>query len=311
MHPASPELREIVVPASISNLGPGFDALSVAVNLYLRLRVTEIRPDAPNTLEFEFDGRPPTGENRIATAFHLAKDRFDLADLPGVRVRVSCDIPIRGGLGSSAAATIAGLRLFEQLTAPRPATDWLGIATEIEGHPDNAAAALLGGLTLSCQFVDGRVHAWSWPWPAEVSFVTITPDVEVETARARQALAPTIPLRDAVFNLQRALLLVRALDTGHYDLLREALHDRWHQPVRQTFVPGLEAALALRDPAIAGVCLSGSGPTVAALTVGRADQAARALAAAYDRLGLRHTIRRLSAQPPEVPADAHHIEGVV
>jgi homoserine kinase len=303
--PPSSRPRDIVVPGSVSNLGPAFDALSVAVNVYLRLRILEVRPEAPGTLEVEFGGAPPPGENRIAVAFRRAAER-DPTPVPGVRVRAHSDIPVRAGLGSSAAATVAGLRLYAALAGmAAPAAipryrddDLLAIATAIEGHPDNAAAALLGGLTVSCQREDGRVLARAWRWPVEVRFVVATPRAELETTIARQMLPSSIPLADAVYNLQRALLLMRALDSGRYDDLREAVRDCWHQPARQASVPGLAEALALDHPAILGVFLSGAGPSIAALTAGGEAQAAELLGGIYTRLGLPYTIRALSAHQP-------------
>jgi homoserine kinase len=294
----SSALPDISVPGSVSNLGPGFDALSVAVQVYLKVKVVEVHRDMPDKLEFHFVGGPPlVGENRIEKAFLLARDRFE-GRTPGLSVEVRTEIPMRAGLGSSAAATIAGLRLYESFTSPRRPTDWLALACEIEGHPDNAAAALLGGLTLSCQFRDGRVDARAWAWPDDLRLVVATPQAELETAAARRILPPEISLRDAVFNLQRALLLVRALETGQYDDLKEALGDRWHQPTRQTFVPGLAEALALDHPSVLGVCLSGSGPSIAVLATGRHAEAAAQLGDIYKRLGVPCTIRTLSAQQP-------------
>lgn len=290
---------EITVPGSISNIGPGFDALSVAVQLYLRVTVTAVLPDSPATFDCAFVGGPPlVGENRIERAFRLAEERFGPSPA-GLRLEVRSEIPMRGGLGSSAAATIAGLLLYEALTAPRQASDWLKLACEIEGHPDNAAAALLGGLTLSCQFGDGTVDGRAWAWPDDLRMIVATPNAELETAVARKVLPQNVSLRDAVFNLQRALLLVRALETGRYADLREALGDRWHQPTRQTFVPGLAEALTLEHPSILGVCLSGSGPSVAVLaTAAHAADAATAFGEVYQRLGLTCTIRTLSAHQP-------------
>src|SRR6186997_2275610 len=146
---ASHQSEEIVVPGSISNLGPGFDALSVAVEVYLRLRIVEVHPEEPGVLDFRFVDAPLVGENRIEVAFRKAEARFG-DPTPGLKLEVRTDIPMRAGLGSSAAATVAGLRLYEHFTFPRHVPDLLAIATEIEGHPDNATAALLGGLTLSC-----------------------------------------------------------------------------------------------------------------------------------------------------------------
>ncbi|MEO7190302.1 MAG: homoserine kinase [Vicinamibacterales bacterium] len=289
----------ILVPGSISNLGPGFDALSVAVGLYLRVTILEVLPSAPGILEMDFGSSTPPGENRILTGFRRAREHFG-DPAPGLRLEVQSDIPMRAGLGSSAAATVAGLKLYETLTSPRAHDDLMVIATAIEGHPDNAAAALLGGLTLSCQQSDGRIITCAWRWPDDLHFVVATPGAELETAFARTVVPRLIPLENAVFNLQRALLLVRALETGQYEHLREALRDRWHQPARAAYVPGLADALALDHPSILGACLSGAGPSIALLVMGREDEASTLLGDIYTRLGLPYTIRTLSPHPPVV-----------
>lgn len=292
-------LREIVVPASVSNLGPGFDALAVAVQLYLRVRITDVRPEAPGDVEMVFVDEPPLGDNRIAAAFARGRAHAG-SDLPGLRVEVRSEIPQRAGLGSSAAAAIAGLKLY-QAVASHALPDLLPLATEIEGHPDNAAAALLGGIACGCQREDGAVLASSWRWPDAVRFVIATPAaVRVETGYARSVLPASIPMKDAVFNLQRALLLARALETGRYDQIREAMRDRWHQPVRARLVPALSDALALEHPGLLGVCLAGSGPSVMALVTDHDDEIAAALAALYRRLDVPATIRQLSAHQPEL-----------
>jgi homoserine kinase len=289
--------REIVVPGSIANLGPAFDALSVAVSVYLRVRVLDVLPADPGLLDMRFERGSPPGENRIAMAFRRAEAHFRTR-APGLRVEVRSDIPMRAGLGSSAAATVAGLRLFEAVTGPKPAGELLAIATDVEGHPDNAAAALHGGLALSCQLEDGRVEARVSRWPDDLGFVVATPEAELETAFARQVLPETLPLRDAVFNLQRALLFVRALEDHRYGDLREALRDRWHQPHRMPYVPGLEEALALDHPAVLGVCLSGAGPSIAVLTPVGQDAASLLLREIYAQRRLPCTIRMLTAHQP-------------
>ncbi|ODS52127.1 MAG: homoserine kinase [Acidobacteria bacterium SCN 69-37] len=291
--------HEIVVSGSISNLGPAFDALSVAVDVDLRVRIDEIGPVTSDADAIVVEGQvPASGENRIVTGFTRALAHF--GDRPRrARVHVTTGIPMKAGLGSSSAATVAGLKLYEALTTPRDPEVIMRIATEIEGHPDNAAAALLGGLTLSCQCEDGRILTSAWAWPADLGLIVGTPRVELETAFARQVLSPEIARRDAVFNLQRSLLLVRALESGRYDLLREALRDRWHQPARAQYVPGLTQALALDHPAVLGVCLSGAGPSIAVVAApGRQADAASALCGVYDAIGIPSTIRTLSARPP-------------
>ena len=288
---------DIVVPASISNLGPGFDALSVAVTLYMRIQVQAVRPEAPDTIESTFQHGAPAGDNRVETAFKLARQRCG-TPTPGLRIRIVSDIPMRSGLGSSAAASIAGLRLYEAAAGLALGTDWLRLATELEGHPDNAAAALSGGMTVSCQREDGRILSRAWPWPPSLHFIVATPEAELSTAVARRALPQAVPLGDAVYNLQRAVLLVRALETGQYEDLREAMHDRWHQPARAPLVPGLAEALALNHPALLGVCLSGAGPSVVALVTDDHADVAAALGQVYARMGMPYTIRTLRAHRP-------------
>jgi homoserine kinase len=300
-------LTEIVVPGSIANLGPAFDVLSVAVQLYIRVQVLEVLPSRAGELDFDFAGSPPAGENRIEVGFRRAAERFG-REVPGLRLAVRSDIPARAGLGSSAAATVAGLRLYEAVSMPsrveapglpRRFDQWLELATAIEGHPDNAAASLLGGLTLSCQRDDGAVIARNWSWPERIRFVVATPDVPLETKLARSVLPSTLPLRDAIFNLQRTALLLHAIQTEGYDDLRDAMADRWHQPYRAPLVPALAEALKLEHPAILGVSLSGAGPSIVALTMERTSEVAALFRTLYDRLGVPCAIRTLTAHQPE------------
>jgi homoserine kinase len=289
--------REIRVPGSISNFGPGFDALSMAVQLYLRVRVIDVKTRSPGTLSCDFMGGSVPGENRIESAFCRAQETFGVAPR-ALRVTVDTEIPYRAGLGSSGAATIAGLRLYEAVTAPRSPDEWLPLACELEGHPDNAAAALLGGMTSSCQHEDGRVTARSWPWPAGIRLVVATPHVEVATADARRVLPRDIPMGDAVYNLQHALLLLHAFGTGNRADFRAALRDRWHQPFRAPLVPGLAEALTLEHPSLLGVSLSGAGPSVVAFTTGGEQEIVRLLEDLYRSLHVPCTVRPLVPHPP-------------
>jgi homoserine kinase len=285
---------DIIVPASIANLGAGFDALSVAVQLYTRVRVTEVRPGDPDTIETVFTDGAFSGENRIETAFRHARMRLG-QPTPGIRIEVTSDVPRRAGLGSSAAAAIAGLKLYESLTGPHDAEEWLKLACEIEGHPDNASAALLGGIAASCQRADGSVIARHWRWPDAIRFVVATPDVPLDTAYARSVLPAEIPMRDAVFNLQRVVMFVRALETGRFGDLREAMRDRWHQPYRAPLVPALSEALDLDHEGLLGVSLSGAGPSIVALVSDHGEDISALLKSLYDRLGVGVTVRMLKA----------------
>jgi homoserine kinase len=276
------------------------DTLSVAVQLYTRIRVTDVMPSRPDVLETHFADGTFTGENRIETAFRRARAFFGVP-APGVRIEVESDIPRRAGLGSSAAAAVAGLKLYGALTSGRSDMEWLRLASDVEGHPDNAAASLLGGMTASCQFEDGTVTALAWPWPENVRLIVATPDAPLDTGYARSVLPAVIPYRDAVFNLQRAVLLVRALESGRYELLKEAVRDRWHQPFREPLVPALREALDLALPGLLGVFLSGAGPSILALVDDHEDEVAAAMTGIYDRLDVSHTIRRLRVHQPAAP----------
>jgi homoserine kinase len=258
--------REIVVPASIANLGPGLDTLGLAVSLYLRVRVTSIVDDGRGRLTCRFLDGPLGGPNGIERGYKAFRSRRGPS--PSVHVDVRSEIPLRSGLGSSAAATIAGLRLRELVDGPRPGDEILAAASKIEGHPDNAAPALFGGVTSCCATASGALHVTKWPWPAGWRIVVATPDVQLSTAVSRAALPSSLPLGDAVFNMQHVALLLGALQSGRPEELQEALRDRVHQPYRQRLVPGLRRLLAVRHPDVIGFCLSGAGPSIAAFTTG-------------------------------------------
>jgi homoserine kinase len=287
---------EIAVPASSANLGPGFDTLAVALTLYLRVRISGIDDGSVNGLSFEFAGTRPA-ENYIERAFRTVAE-VEALEFPSLSLDIDSDIPMQAGLGSSAAATVAGLLLYDRLAGPRAGRDLLSTAARLEGHADNVSAALLGGLTMSCVREDGSVLARTSAWPAGISFVAATPAVAVPTVEARRVLPDAFPRNDAVFNLQRALLFMRAVQEGETGLLREALRDRWHQPYRAALVPGLDEALALEHPHLLGVCLSGSGPTVLAFCSGDPAAVAGQLAEIYRRRAMPVDIRTLAAHQP-------------
>ena len=282
--------REIRVPASVANLGPGFDTLGIAVALYLRARVLDVIADGRGRLECRFVNGPPGGPNRIETAFRSWPSNRRRRP-PSLVVEVESEIPQRSGLGSSAAATIAGFRLRELVDGRRSTDEILAAATEIEGHPDNAAPALLGGVTSCCPREDGSISVTRWPWPRRWRIVVATPDAELATPTARRAIPRKLPLRDVVFNLQHVALLLGALNTGNAAEFREALRDRVHQPYRERLVPGLRRVLAVRHPDVIGFCLSGAGPSIAAFTTGQTAAAEKVLRDAYRRERITCTVR--------------------
>ena len=238
--------RVVRVPASSANLGPGFDVLAAALSVHLELEVIETGSFA---VVSDLDV-PGDRSNLVVRAF----ERLHPAD--GFEFRISSKIPLSGGLGSSAAATIAGLMAADHLFELD--ADVLALATELEGHPDNAAAALVGGFVICHQ---GRVHRFDPPLGLEA--VLVVPSEPVATMEARAALADNVSLRDAVFNVGAAASLVRGLSTSDWDLISAGLHDRLHQPFRAHLYPR-STQLLERAPQLGalGATISGAGPSV-------------------------------------------------
>jgi homoserine kinase len=283
---------EIVVPGSVANLGPGFDTLGVAVELYLRVRVLEVIHDGGARLTVSRSTPPVAGGNALEQAFALAARRCGKA-APSVTVDVRSEIPMAAGLGSSAAASVAGLRVFEQVTEPLPERTLLALAADIEGHADNAAPALCGGLTSVVHEADGP-RVLRWRWPDEVRLVVATPATGLATSKARAALPATVSRADAIFNLQRVLALVHALQSADDAALREAVRDRLHQPARAALVPCLADVLALDDEAVLGAFLSGAGPSMALLARRDHSRLEALVASVYERAGCQVAVRTLS-----------------
>jgi homoserine kinase len=234
------------VPASSANLGPGFDVLAAALDLHMELEVEESgRFEVRTDLAIARDGR-----NLCVRAFSL------LRPPEGVRFTIRSDIPLSGGLGTSAAAYLAGLAAADALNGG--GADLLAHAAKLEGHPDNAAAALLGGFVVCAGAQAERLEP-----PAGLSAVLVVPDRAVRTTKARAALPPEVPMSDAVFNISRAGLLVLGLARGDLDLIARGLEDRLHQPRREPLYPrSMELVGRAASLGALGATISGAGPTV-------------------------------------------------
>ena len=290
-----PSEFEIKVPASIANLGPGFDTLAVALKLYLRLRVHVV--SGHGALKFRFVDQELRGENYIERAFTLVAGP-KASSLPTLNIDVHSEIPMCSGLGSSAAATVAGIRLLNALREPFTEREMLNAAAALEGHPDNVAAAMFGGLTASCQLQDGSVSAARMAWPPALKMIVLTPDVQLRTADSREVLPQTVSRHDAVFNLQRVALLLNCLQSHDYSLLREAFTDRLHQPYRQALVPGMSELLAVEHPDLLGICLSGAGPSIVAFATSGHENLRDMLSATLHGLNIKHSVRIAEAEQP-------------
>lgn len=263
-----PDRITVKVPATTANLGPGFDAMGMALDLWNTVTVTE--GNSGVTIEGEGQDELPRDESNIVVSGINSALRALGADAPEFAVRCENRIPLARGLGSSSAATVAGL-LAGLAMAGRAAEQRLlfDLAADIEGHPDNAAPAVYGGCCISVKGGDGWVVDQA-PLPSDLNAVAFIPEVSTNTSEARAVLPDKVSREDAVFNLGRTALFVNALATGRLELLRHATDDRLHQPQRGKFFPAMKNIIrAALDGGAHGAFLSGAGPTVMALTTGR------------------------------------------
>lgn len=324
----------VAVPATTANLGPGFDSLGLALDLWNQFEATvdalphqagaAASPHPSNgesgrtsgsspglsgqVARFptlvrticvgEGDGELPSGEdNLVFKAICKGLEGDDGYD-GRLSLTITNRVPLSSGLGSSATAIVAGLLIGNALRRnPLSKDELLNRAAAMEGHPDNVAAALLGGLTVCATRRDGTVDAISTRVPEQLRVTVAVPDFYLGTRDARGALPNRVSLQDAVFNLSRAALWVAAAVSGRFDALDTATEDALHQPYRSPLIPGLsEVFAAAKEAGAAGIALSGSGPSVAAFSTPEAtDAIGEAMRVAFRRVGV--TARIFSMQP--------------
>jgi homoserine kinase len=279
--------RLVRVPASSANLGPGYDVLAAAVSLFLELEVEEAG-------EFSFDSGGldvSTGRDNLTVR---AFESLHPAD--GIALRLKSEIPLARGLGSSAAAIVAGLyaadHLFELGLAKQ---DFLARATELEGHPDNVAAAIHGGFVICGVGKDGPTAA-RFDAPNGLEGIAVIPAGEVSTERAREAIPDEVPLADAVANVSAASRLVLGLQTADLDLVATGLADRIHQDRRRDLYPrSMELVDVARELGALGATISGAGPTVLIWTTWQ--DAGKVAEGLEDRCAGWAEVRRLPFSP--------------
>ena len=258
----------IRVPATTANLGPGFDALALALELY---NYIAIEPGAPE--------RPDPFAQEILEAYHKARN----LPMKPYRLVVRGNVPPARGLGSSATIRLGMLAALDKVNRKPIDLDWLvETATRLEGHPDNVTAAALGGFVVCGGSQPARARISS-----RLKFVAAIPRIETSTRTARSILPPSVSLQDAANNLRNASRITAAFLDHKYEEARGAFHDRLHQPHRAALVPGLEAAIdgAERAGAI-GAFLSGAGPTVLAICLKSEKAVGNAMVMALRKAGL-------------------------
>jgi homoserine kinase len=250
------------VPASSANLGPGFDSLGLALGVYLTCRFRR-----SESLSIRAEGRDAaqisTGPDNLIWQTAVSVGKSLQLPMPAIELQIRNDIPLGKGMGSSAAALTAGVVIADRLLE----LNWkppriLDEAARLEGHPDNVAPCTLGSIVASAIDSGGVTRAVRLDLPRRFGVAVVVPDFDLPTVKARAVLPAEYSRADAVFNVQRASLLIAALATGSTWAFPAALEDRFHQPYRAALVPGLTEILKLRAPGLLGCALSGAGPSI-------------------------------------------------
>jgi len=277
----------VQVPATTANLGPGFDCLGMALQLYNTVEMQ--RTSSGLHIEVRGEGSRDIARDEKNIVYQAAMRLFEQAEKSpeGLKIKLTNNIPIARGLGSSAAAIIGGLIAANTLIGGNLShKEILALATTLEGHPDNVAPALLGGIVVSVP-VDSDIKYMKINPPPGLKAIIAVPDFFVMTKRAREILPQQVSLQDAVFNLGRLALLVTALSQGDFNMLSTAMEDRIHQPYRSNLVPGLKKVLAAARLAGArGVCISGAGPSLLALADNNFESIAQAMKDTFKQNGV-------------------------
>ncbi|SDD38934.1 homoserine kinase [Sporomusa acidovorans] len=275
---------KVRVPGTTANCGPGFDAVGIACTIYNDLELTLCDQNGISLkVKGEGAGYIPADEsNVVVRAVKMVLNKTG-HQAKGLQLNMVNHIPLARGLGSSAAAIVGGLVAANELTGRHfSKEELLEMATAIEGHPDNVAPAILGGITVSIMEC-GKVKYLRFLPPVDFLMVAVIPEFNLSTRAARKVLPQTVPFPDAVFNVSRTALLIGALCTGELKLLLPALEDKLHQPYREPLIPGMTQVLAAaRQAGALGSALSGAGPCLLAFANENADEIGKAMVQAFN-----------------------------
>jgi homoserine kinase len=293
------------VPASAANLGPGFDALGLALTMHNDF-AAEIGV-AKTTVEIIGEGSdelPRDATNLVVKSMYQTLEELGKKPLP-VWVKCTNKIPLSRGLGSSSAAISAGVFLANELCGrPLDREGMFLLAAKIEGHPDNVAPALLGGLTVAVTREDGVAESISVDHDNlnKWKYVAVIPDFRIQTEKARKLLPKTVSFADAVYNVGRSSMVVASLLKGPGKnanaVLREAMNDRLHQPHRAKLLIGRDAAIkAGYDAGALGICVAGSGPALLAVSCKWANKIGEAMVEAWKAEGIESRYEMLQVEP--------------
>ena len=283
----------IKIPATTANLGPGFDTLGMALDVY---NIVEVKEEEGKGLNIQIiglgEGILPTNKENIV--YQAAEKVFQQVGIypRNLQMRLTNNIPLSRGLGSSAAAIVGGIVAGNLLTGNHlPMEELLKIATKIEGHPDNVAPALLGGLVISCMEGDEVVYLRLEP-SQQLKAVVAIPEFHLSTEKARQVLPKEVSFQDAVFNTSRVALLIAAITSGNWDILHFATQDRLHQSYRSSLIPGMEEVFkASKEAGAKAVTISGAGPSLLALATENTEEIAKAMENAFSKHQIKSNVQ--------------------
>ncbi len=284
------------IPATTANLGPGFDTFGLALTLYNRIRVETTGSDGGISVSVRGEGEgqiPKDERNLIFVSIRAFFERIG-RPIPGLKIDAENKIPLARGLGSSASAVVGGLVAANLLSgSPLSDADLIHLATQIEGHPDNAVACVLGGFTAAAQS-DGKVTTIRTSLEKRIRAVVAIPTFELETLKARSALPASVSMQDAVYNVSHTALMAIALAKGDFEVVRAAMKDRLHQPYRASFIPGMTRVFegAMGAGAL-GVAISGAGPALIALVEEQEARVGEAMCRAWEAEGISSRILTL------------------
>ena len=265
----------VKVPATSANIGPGFDCMGLALPIYNTVTIEEtVLPGTGVEINIIADSDTidptslehiPQDENSIVyKAVELLYNSIGQSPSE-LKITIHSNIPVTRGLGSSSSVIVGALLAANELLG-RPADEaaLLSIACEIEGHPDNIAPAIIGGLVIAAQEDDGSVTYRKLDWPEEWALTVCIPDFELATEIARSVLPKEVPMKDAIFNAQRLAMFIHAVNTKDSELMKTALHDRLHQPYRMKLIPGLDKIMdnLRHEENVLGCVISGAGSTI-------------------------------------------------
>ena len=285
------------IPASTTNLGPGFDVLGLALQLYSTVSL-EITGSSTEVVVSGVDVEkiPSTPEHIAFQAVESIFQRSGVQQPDGLKLTIANGIPAIRGLGGSGTAILGGLLTANVLCGNMfSLSEILNFSTAIEGHPDNVAASLYGGLVISVQ-EEEHIHTIQLVCDPALHVVLAIPEFTLSTQKARDILPKTVDFADAIYNISRSSLLVASIATGKLDMLPLAMKDKLHQPYRSTLIPGFNDVVEAATSAGAlSIALSGAGPTIAAYCLNSMDQVGNRMQEAFNQHGIPCKIKVLSA----------------